>query len=236
MIDKVHIKGVIFDYGGTIDSNGVHWAEVIRGAYQDENVHLTDEVFREAYVHGERTLGRNPIIRPHHTFLDMMRHKIRIQFAWLAGHGHLSADEALQQAIAQRCYDFAARATEAAKPVIEAVAAKYPIALVSNFYGNIAAVLHDFGLDSCFGAIIESAVAGVRKPDPQIFRLGAEALQLPENVIAVVGDSYDKDIVPATQAGFKTIWLKKKGWSEYTGDETADAVINDFADITELLI
>ena len=27
-IDK--IKGIIFDYGGTIDSNGLHWAEGLR--------------------------------------------------------------------------------------------------------------------------------------------------------------------------------------------------------------
>ena len=26
-LDKV--KGILFDYGGTIDSNGMHWAEVI---------------------------------------------------------------------------------------------------------------------------------------------------------------------------------------------------------------
>ena len=27
-IDK--IKGIIFDYGGTIDSNGLHWAELTK--------------------------------------------------------------------------------------------------------------------------------------------------------------------------------------------------------------
>ena len=28
-----NIKGVIFDYGGTIDTNSVHWAEVLWAAY-----------------------------------------------------------------------------------------------------------------------------------------------------------------------------------------------------------
>ncbi len=27
------IKGIIFDYGGTIDSRGIHWSEVIWDAY-----------------------------------------------------------------------------------------------------------------------------------------------------------------------------------------------------------
>ena len=27
------IKGVIFDYGGTLDTNGVHWFQIFRRAY-----------------------------------------------------------------------------------------------------------------------------------------------------------------------------------------------------------
>ena len=67
-LDKV--KGILFDYGGTIDSNGMHWAEVIWMAYEALKVPVSKAVFRDAYVHGERTLGKNPIVKPHHTFLD----------------------------------------------------------------------------------------------------------------------------------------------------------------------
>lgn len=69
-LDKV--KGILFDYGGTIDSNGMHWAEVIWMAYEALKVPVSKAVFRDAYVHGERTLGKNPIVKPHHTFLDMV--------------------------------------------------------------------------------------------------------------------------------------------------------------------
>ena len=31
------IKGIIFDYGGTIDSNGMHWAEVIWRAWRTDD-------------------------------------------------------------------------------------------------------------------------------------------------------------------------------------------------------
>ena len=31
-----NIKGIIWDYGGTIDSRGVHWSEVIWDAYLAE--------------------------------------------------------------------------------------------------------------------------------------------------------------------------------------------------------
>jgi len=115
------------------------------------------------------------------------------------------------------------------------LADRYPMVLVSNFYGNIAAVLQDFGLGHFFPIIIESAVVGIRKPDPQIFRLGVEALQMKAEEVVVIGDSYDKDIIPAKTAGCQTIWLKNTGWNEYTGTETADWVISDFAELRKRL-
>jgi len=59
-IDK--IKGIIFDYGGTIDSNGLHWAEVIWKAYETYQVSVAKADFRNAFVYGERTLGKNPLV------------------------------------------------------------------------------------------------------------------------------------------------------------------------------
>ena len=52
--------------------------------------------------------------------------------------------------------------------------------------------------------------------------------------IVVVGDSYDKDIVPATGIGCQTIWLKSIGWSAYKGNETADIVLSDFTEIKQV--
>ena len=212
-LDKV--KGILFDYGGTIDSNGMHWAEVIWMAYEALKVPVSKAVFRDAYVHGERTLGKNPIVKPHHTFLDMLRLKSDLQIQWLKENGHLSA--------------------EAVTPELpEQLAERYPLVLVSNFYGNIESVLKDFGLDHLFGAIVESAVVGIRKPDPAIFRLGVDKLGFPADEIVVVGDSYDKDIVPATRIGCQTIWLKSIGWSAYKGNETADIVLSDFTEIKQV--
>ena len=215
-LDKV--KGILFDYGGTIDSNGMHWAEVIWMAYEALKVPVSKAVFRDAYVHGERTLGKNPIVKPHHTFLDMLRLKSDLQIQWLKENGYLSAEAItpeLPEQLADWCYEYARKAIDSARPILEQLAERYPLVLVSNFYGNIESVLKDFGLDHLFGAIVESAVVGIRKPDPAIFRLGVDKLGFPADEIVVVGDSYDKDIVPATRIGCQTIWLKSIGWSAY---------------------
>ena len=237
MFDITKVKGILFDYGGTIDSDGLHWAEVIWTVYQEREVPVSKEVFREAYVFGERTLGKNPIVKPYHTFLDMLRLKTGLQFQWLLDGGYLSPGTVRPEwaeEIAEGCYAYARKCVDKARPILRELSGRYPMILVSNFYGNIETVLKDFELDGLFGAIVESAVVGIRKPDPAIFRLGVERLGVEPWEAVVVGDSYDKDIVPATRVGCQTVWLKNIGWAPYSGDETADAIIADFADLRPL--
>ncbi|MCC8154616.1 MAG: HAD family hydrolase [Tannerellaceae bacterium] len=234
MINKQTIQGIIFDYGGTIDSNGVHWAEVIWEGYTAAEVPVSKEAFREAYVHRERTLAKVRLVLPQHTFYDMLAIKTRIQLDWLIEHQQLEIsypDVAVSEQITEYCYQYAKQCVDKARPIIEQLAEQYPLVLVSNFYGNIESVLKDFSLDTFFRSIVESAVVGVRKPDPEIFRLGVNELQVPAGNCVVIGDSYDKDIVPATTIGCQTVWLKNTGWSPYKGDETADSIIEGFEEL-----
>lgn len=69
------VKGVIFDYGGTLDSCGEHWSHVIRRGYSAAGLEPDEDCFRGAYVYGERALAVTRHILPHHTFLDLMRIK-----------------------------------------------------------------------------------------------------------------------------------------------------------------
>ena len=77
------IKGIIFDYGGTIDTNSRHWAEVLWEKYATYEVPVSKADFRDAYVHGERTLARVPLVKPEHNFHDVLRIKTDIQINWL---------------------------------------------------------------------------------------------------------------------------------------------------------
>lgn len=213
--DYKGVKGIIFDYGGTLDSGGDHWSEVIWRGYQAAGLEVPYADFRDAYVHAERELARTRHILPDHDFLDLMRIKVRIELEWLAGHGLLDPAAIPQAAetVARFCDDSARRHVEQARPVLEALGKRYPMVLVSNFYGNVASVLRAYGLDRYFDSIVESAVVGVRKPDPRIFGLGVEALGLRPEQVLVVGDSLRKDILPAESLGCRVMWIKGKGWT-----------------------
>ena len=235
------IQGVIFDYGGTIDTNSRHWAEVLWEKYKELQVPVDKPVFREAYVHGERTLARQPLVKPEDNFYDMLRIKTRVQMDWLVENGILPCEKAVAENYASRiadaCYAYVLEVLKRTRPVVKTLSEHYKLVLVSNFYGNIQAVLKDFGLDGFFSRIVESSVVGVRKPDPAIYRLGVEAMGLPAGQVLVVGDSFSKDVVPAKKVGCKVAWLKGEGWgNEEIDDSLPDVVITDLPDLLPYLI
>ena len=200
------IKGILIDFGGTIDSDGIHWFNTFQEAYGLVAV-VPEELLREAYVHTERTLGRNSIITPETTFYQTLRIKLFLQAEYLLTKGIIISDQ-VQDAILEYCYDKVKHHIETvSKSALENLSARFPIVLVTNFYGNMHTVLEEFGINHLFKEVIESAVVGVRKPDPEIFRLGVKALGLEPQETVMIGDSMEKDILPAQSIGCQTMLL-----------------------------
>mgnify|MGYP000253616912 FL=1 len=276
---KLDIKGIIFDYGGTLDTRGDHWSEVLWQGYEhfgigvaaDEEVEpgvsIHKQAFRDAYVYGERALAVNPIVTPDFHFEDILREKLILELNFLAGKELLETgkDDAEKQAklgndsdasseslllslsdseIHQIAVDMAhyinsktLALLQENKQVLEHLKqAGYPMVLVSNFYGNINQVLKDAEIDGYFKEVIESAVVGVRKPNPAIFALGVCALDLPASQVLVVGDTYGKDIIPAHKLGCHTLWIKGLQWEEKQVDESIpDGIIRKLSEMEEFL-
>lgn len=276
------IKGIIFDYGGTLDTRGDHWSEVLWQGYEHFGIGVADDeevepgvsihkqAFRDAYVYGERALAVNPIVTPDFHFEDILREKLILELNFLAGKKLLETgkDDAEKQAklgnfgkdseasseslflslsdseihlIAADMARYINAKTLALlnenRQVLEHLKqAGYPMVLVSNFYGNINQVLKDAGIDGYFQDVIESAVVGVRKPNPAIFALGVCALDLPASQVLVVGDTYDKDIIPAHKLGCHTLWIKGLQWEEKKVDESIpDGIIKKLSEMEGFL-
>ncbi len=261
------IRGVIFDYGGTLDTRGDHWSHILRQGWEYSGVKADIEQFRRAYVYAERALAAHRIITPEDDFLTLLRKKVLIELSCYAGllpedpkdagvyqRALDAADDTLKDTaehIAEYCNDYARACIDEARPILEALAAQFPMVLVSNFYGNVDAVLRGMDIRQYFAGIIESAVVGIRKPDARIYALGVMALPVseqaraagdtcdifghgsgawlrPESVL-VVGDSLSKDIYPARSIGCRTAWIKGRGWTAAEDSASDPALIPSLA-------
>ena len=228
---ELSAKGLLFDYGGTIDTNGIHWGEVIWQTYVKFNIPVSREQFRDAYVQVERTLGNQPLIFPEHTFRDVLDIKIKLQFETLK----LSDSQQVTKIVTD-CYERTKQTILRALEVLDELKKNYPIILVSNFYGNLRTVLNEFGLANYFQEVIESAEVGIRKPDPAIYQLGIDRLGLHPEEVVIIGDSYKNDIHPANAIGCPSIWLKGKGWDNKEDVIKHPLIIRDFSELKEILL
>ena len=83
----------------------------------------------------------------------------------------------------------------------------YRLGIVSNADGRVEALLHRLGLADAVEFVIDSHAVGVAKPDPRIFRMGAERLGLAPEECLYVGDLYAIDVVGARAAGLHPLLL-----------------------------
>lgn len=224
------VKGVLIDFGGTIDTDGRHWYKVFKQAYSCVAPAIEDALLRQAYVYAERTLGKNPIINSQFTFYKTLETKLSLQTDFLRENG-CSVTELQSKNILECCYSVVTtNINKVANPELESLSERCPLVLVTNFYGNMNSVLKEFGLDGYFTGIVESAVEGVRKPNPDIFRIAVNRLGVLPADTVMIGDSLSKDILPAMEVGCKTIWLKGEQWE----DESVSATCSPNFTITTL--
>jgi HAD superfamily hydrolase (TIGR01509 family) len=204
-------KAIIFDYGATLDTNGIHWYHIFAKEHLKYNSFLTDDQLRDAYVYGERQIAATRSIDSMHNFLDTLLIKVDLQFDYLENNGMIKKEGRHTNEVSQQCYEYAKENTSKVRPMLERLSANYKVGLVSNFYGNLEEVLKDFSIRDCFDDVVESAIVGISKPDKRLWQYALDRLQTkPEDAI-VVGDSYKKDIMPTKQLGCSTIWLKGQG-------------------------
>lgn len=239
-MDNKGIKGIIFDYGGTIDTNGIHWMELIWESYLHYDIPVSLGDFREIYIFVEKQLEVRKYIQQDYNFYDVLKTKIGIQLRCLCNRFSYDVDEnrllPYSEDIADECYRYVQDILKDNIPVIKRLSENYRLGVVSNFYGNIGTVLKDFGLYDYFNVIVDSGLEGIRKPNPDIYRISIKRLGLQPEETIVVGDSFTNDIVPAKAVGCKTVWLNCKDKIQHKSmGRKPDAIISSLAELEHLL-
>jgi putative hydrolase of the HAD superfamily len=86
-------------------------------------------------------------------------------------------------------------------------AAGLRLGVVSNSDGRVEEALTAAGIRDRFDLVLDSALVGVEKPDPAIFRAALTALGVEPAEALYVGDLYDVDVVGARGAGMQAVLL-----------------------------
>ena len=106
------------------------------------------------------------------------------------------------------------------------------VGVLSNFSYLLPLILEDLGLLGLFDVVVFSAEVGVEKPDPAIF---LEALRVagvePRNA-ALIGDTYDEDVLGARSANMKVVLLDRSGRNHH--DDVP--VARDLIEAVKLLV
>jgi len=109
--------------------------------------------------------------------------------------------------------DLATKDRPAKLDAVETLAAlarqRIPMALVSNALcgAGSRALVRAHGFDSYLSVQIYSDEAGIRKPNPDIFRIAADALAADISRCWYVGDTIDRDVLGARRAGVGKVLL-----------------------------
>ena len=89
--------------------------------------------------------------------------------------------------------------------------AGYRIAIVANQPASRSDELRAIGVDAEVMAM--SAALGVAKPAPEFFDRCLELMgSPPAEQVAYVGDRVDNDVIPASRAGLRAVWLRRGPW------------------------
>ncbi|HSV63039.1 MAG TPA: HAD family hydrolase [Chthoniobacterales bacterium] len=216
------IRAILFDMGGTLDGDGLHWQDRFTALYQNFGVPVSRETFDEA----ERRANNDDAIASC-DFQEMIEHYVK----WQMAHLGLTNPQLEQHLI----NGFVAPARQAAGANVELLAELaergFELGVVSNGCGNVEKLCADFGYAPFLSIVVDSRRVGLFKPDPAIFVYAAEKLGRAPGEILMVGDSFDRDVGPAKKIGMKTAWLEGAGPRDCPEPSLVDLRLRALADL-----
>jgi HAD superfamily hydrolase (TIGR01509 family) len=195
------LGAVLFDFGGTLDADGLRWSVRFYAAYARNGGRLDFGTFDPLFGLSDRRLETLPGIRG-----LGLRNMIEAQVAILR---NLLPDESAMDAheITEQVHNDVVRTIARNRPILASLRDRYRLAVVSNFTGNLSVCLEELALADMFDVITDSAVLGAAKPDARPFVATLAALDVSPSQAWMVGDNLQADIRPAQKLGLRAVWL-----------------------------
>lgn len=229
------IETVLFDFGGTLDSDGLAWKERFHALYRAEGLDLSAEAFAPAfYTADDALVGALAPWAGLKETVDALAMGLEAELGRRGGRA--GADDARGRRVASRFQSEMSAAFDRNRPVLKALGERYRLGVVSNFYGNLEAACESSGLASLFGVMADSQRVGAEKPEPAIFHAALSALNATPETTVMVGDSLRRDGEGARRSGMRFIWIAPEDVQAAQRSGVADAAVTELPDLLEILI
>jgi len=196
------LKAVLFDFGGTLDSDGGQWLDRFHEIYTKEDLEIPFLKLKDAFYYADDICCKDQSVN-NFNLHALIEYHVQLQFNKLS----LKNNSTKQRIIKRFCKDMEYYLKRNAL-LLKKLHTKYKLGVVSNFYGNVSIICEEMGLSKFLDIIIDSERIGIRKPDPRIFMAAVNALKTSISNIIFVGDSYERDMIPCKRLGMKVIWMK----------------------------
>ena len=244
-----NIRALVFDFGGTLDGNGIHWLE---RTYQFIHERCP-EVTREAFDVADRaTVTEFALGDSSHNWSyqdgSMLpvgaiasEHAARCSLRETADaiavgiYKRLGLSEKMKDAYVEWFCQGVTESLAENRRWLETLHDTYQLAVISNNFGNTRGWCDEYKLSPLLGAIIDSTVLGIAKPDVRIFEAVLSELNVAPNQAIYVGDSYAADMVGGKNAGMWTAWLVGNQKKTCPDPSMVDVQLSHLHELTDFL-
>jgi FMN phosphatase YigB (HAD superfamily) len=200
------VETLLFDFGGTLDADGVAWKERFHAYYRAEGLDMTAEAFAPVFYAADDPLtGTLPVDADLSDTAHRLAANLEDQLACRLDGAQ--SDARRGRRIAAHFLGDASAALTRNRSLLEALAKRYRLGVVANFYGNLEAVCRGAGLAPLLAAIIDSTRVGAEKPDEVIFRAALAPLRAAPDKTLLIGDSLRRDREGARRMQMGFIWI-----------------------------
>ena len=222
------ICALLFDFGGTLDGNGVHWRDrtyrFLQQAYPEIDRDTFDRVDRTAV---DRLIdsGCAPQLTLRET-MDVIATGI---------YETLGLDPDVKDRYVDFFCEGAREYLDRNRRWLASLRDRYRLGVISNNFGNTQGWCDEYNLLPLLDIVIDSTVVGVSKPEADIFHAALSGLRvLPEEAI-YAGDTYSDDVVGAKGVGMWTAWLVGEEDKECPDTSLVDVQLTELQELQEFL-
>jgi putative hydrolase of the HAD superfamily len=224
------LRAILFDMGGTLDGDGLHWLDRFERLYADAGVLFPHATLRAAFDDAERQAAVDETIAA--SDLEGMVDRL---VGWQFEHLFLNDPRLHRELVGRFVKPICDTARANARLLAGLKARGLQLGVVSNGCGNVDRLCEDLGYSSSLSLVVDSRRVGLYKPDPAIYVYASARLGLAPSSIMMVGDSFDRDVRPAKAVGMQTAWLEGLAARACPDRALADVSLRALADLPDAL-